>query len=295
MTSFTNKKDLKFIITLGTGTFGSSSNNTITLQGYRASVNIDKAGGMMMGTLKAQIYGMSQSDMSSVTTLQWHPKAIIQNTVQIFAIDGNAQTLVFTGNIINAWANYDAMPDVFLMIQAQAAYFAQITPSSPISYNGPVDVATAMSQLAKQMGLTFENNGVNVKLSNQYLPNTALEQAKALAQAAGIWMFIDNGVLAITPAGTGRNQPIPLLSAQTGLVGYPTFDGVGVNFKCLYNPAVIFGGSIQLVSDNPAINSFNKTGVWIVTSVALQLESQKLNGAWFMRIRGNQSGLAVVS
>jgi hypothetical protein len=75
MTSFTNKKDLKFIITLGTGTFGSSSNNTITLQGYRASVNIDKAGGMMMGTLKAQIYGVSQSDMTSITTLQWHPKA----------------------------------------------------------------------------------------------------------------------------------------------------------------------------------------------------------------------------
>lgn len=295
MSSFDNKKELKFVITLGTGNFGSSSNNTITLQGFRAVVDIDKAGGMMMGTLRASIYGVSQSDMNSITTLQWHPKAFIPNTVQVFAIDGSQQTLIFTGNIINAWANYDAMPDVFLMIQAQAAYFAQIKAVAPKSYNGSVNVATVMSQLASEMGLTFENNGVNVQLRDQYLPNTALEQAKTLAQSAGIWMFIDNGVLAITPANTARTMPVPVLSAQTGMIGYPTFDGVGINTRSLFNPAIIFGGSIQIASGNQAINSFNKTGVWIVTSIALRLESEKPGGAWFMTIRGNQSGLAVIS
>ena len=44
MQSFDNKKQLKFLITLGTGLFGSSKNNVITLQGYRAVVEIDKAG-----------------------------------------------------------------------------------------------------------------------------------------------------------------------------------------------------------------------------------------------------------
>ena len=34
--SFENKKELRFIITLGTGKFGSSSNNQIRLEGYRA-------------------------------------------------------------------------------------------------------------------------------------------------------------------------------------------------------------------------------------------------------------------
>jgi hypothetical protein len=63
-TSFQNKKALRFIITLGTGKFGSSNNNQITLQGFRATVDIDKAGGTQMGTLKAQIFGVSQSDMN---------------------------------------------------------------------------------------------------------------------------------------------------------------------------------------------------------------------------------------
>ena len=70
-TSFENKKELRFIITLGTGKFGSSSNNQIRLEGFRATVEIDKAGGMMMGTLRAQIYGVQQTDMNSITTLQW--------------------------------------------------------------------------------------------------------------------------------------------------------------------------------------------------------------------------------
>lgn len=45
-TSFENKKALRFVITLGTGKFGSSNNDQIILQGFRASVDIDKAGGV---------------------------------------------------------------------------------------------------------------------------------------------------------------------------------------------------------------------------------------------------------
>ena len=291
MSSFTNPKELKFVITLGTGSFGSSSNNQITLQGFRARVRIDKAGGMMMGTLRAQIYGVSQSNMNSATTLQWKPKAFIPNTIQVFAIDGNQQTLIFSGNIINAWGNYQNMPDVFLEIQAQAAYFNQLQGVAPTSYQGQIDVVTAMQQLASTMGLTFENNGVSGKsLVNQYLPNTALEQAKTLASAAGIWLYVDNDTLAITPAYQPRSKPIPLISAETGLKSYPTFDGVGVNFQILFNPSVIFGGSVQVETSIPQAR-----GMWIVTSIAHDLDSSTPGGSWLSTVRGNQTGLAVVT
>ena len=288
MLSFENPKALRFIITLGTGSFGSSSANVITLEGFRATVDIDKAGGMMMGTLRAQIYGVRQGDMNSITTLQWKPKALIQNTVSVYAIDGAQETLVFQGNIVNAWGNYQGMPDVFLQIQAQAAYFNQLQPVPPSSYKGTVDVAILMSRLAKSMGYTFENNGVTVQLSNPYLPNTALEQAKALARAAGIDLYLDNGILAITPPHTPRGSLIPEISPQSGLVGYPTFDGVGVNFQSYFNPSVIFGGRVKLVT-----SITQAAGQWIVTSIGHRLESQKPGGAWFSTVRGNASGLAV--
>ena len=288
MSSFENKKELRFIITLGTGKFGSSSNNQIRLEGYRATVEIDKAGGMMMGTLRAQIYGVQQTDMNSITTLQWKPRSLIPNTVEVYAIDGAQETLVFTGNIVNAWGNYQSMPDVFLQIQAQSAYFAQLTPVAPRSYKGQIDVASIMQQIARTMGFTFENNGVQVQLSDMYLANTGLEQAKTLARAAGIDLYVDDNILAITPPNVPRGGLIPEISSQTGLVGYPTFDGVGVNFQTLFNPSIAFGGSIKLVTDIK-----QAAGQWIVTSVAHRLESEKPGGAWFSTVRGNVNGLAI--
>ena len=147
-----NKKRLKFIITLGTGKFGSSDNDQITLEGYRATADIDKAGGMMMGTLRARIYGVTQDDMNSITTLQWKPQEIIPNTVEVHAIDGDMETLVFAGNIVNAWGDYQTMPDVYLRLQAQSAFINQLKPVPPRSFKGSIDVASVMGQIARDLG-----------------------------------------------------------------------------------------------------------------------------------------------
>lgn len=289
MPSFENKKALRFVITLGTGKFGSSNNDTITLQGFRATADIDKAGGMMMGTLRAKIYGVKQADMNSVTTLQWKPGTLIPNTVEVYAIDGAAETLVFAGNIVNAWADYQSMPDVFLHIQAQAAFFNALKPIPPRSFKGRVDVPSVMAQIARDLGYTFENNGVTTQLVDVYLPNTGMEQAKDLARAAGCDLYLDDKILAITPPNVPRKVIIPLISSASGLVGYPTFDGVGVNFQTLFNPAITFGGSVKLVTDVQ-----QAAGEWVVTSVGHRLESEKPGGAWFSNVRGNANGLAVV-
>lgn len=288
MQSLENKKALRFVITLGTGKFGSSDNDQIILQSFRATANIDKAGGMTMGTLRAKIYGVSQADMNSVTTLQWKPGTFIPNTVEVYAIDGAAETLVFAGNIVNAWGDYQSMPDVFLHIQAQAAFFNQLKAVPPRSFKGRVDVASVMAQIARDMGYTFENGGVTTQLVDVYLPNTGMEQAKDLARAAGCDLYLDDKTLAITPPNVPRKTQVPVISPQTGLVGYPTFDGVGVNFQSLFNPSVSFGASVKLVTDIP-----QAAGEWIVTSMAHLLESEKPGGAWFSNIRGNAIGLAV--
>jgi hypothetical protein len=288
MPSFSNKKQLRFVITLGTGKFGSSNNDQITLQGFRAIADIDKAGGMMMGTLRAKIFGVKQVDMNSVTTLQWKPGTLIPNTVEVFAIDGAAETLVFAGNIVNAWADYQSMPDVYLHIQAQSAFFNALKAIPPRSFKGGVDVASVMAQIARDLGYTFENNGVTTQLIDVYLPNTGMEQAKDLARAAGCDLYLDDKILAITPPNVPRKVIIPLISPASGLVGYPTFDGVGVNFQTLFNPAVTFGGSVKLETDVQ-----QAAGEWVVTSVGHRLESEKPGGAWFSTIRGNQNGLAV--
>lgn len=288
MLSFANKKQLRFVITLGTGKFGSSDNNRITLQGYRSSVNIDNAGGVQMSELRAQIYGVSQQDINSITTLRWRPEFIIDNKIEVTAIDGTAETLVFQGNIVNAWGDYQNMPDVFLMIQARAVLLPQLKAVPPRSIRGPVDVASVMAQIARSMELKFENNGVDVQLGDIYLANTDLEQAKELAEMAGIWMYPDLGVLAIAPRNEPRGSTIAVVSALSGMVGYPTFDATGVNFSMLFNPAVQWGARIKVVTDIK-----QAAGEWIVTSMGYRLESEKPNGVWMMTVYANGQNFAI--
>lgn len=267
--------------------FGSSAANQITLSGFRASVTVDKGGGQMFGTLRAQIYGVSASDMNSITTLQYQALTTTRNTISVHATDGDQDTLIFTGNIVNAWPVYQSLPDVYLQIEAQMAFLNQLTPVAPSSFKGSADAAVIMNQLANTMGYTFENNGVSVQLSNVYLPGTGTDQAKKLADMAGIVWGIDNNILWIANKNGDRGGTIPQISASSGLNGYPTPDGQGfINFQTLFNPAIRFLGRIQLISSIPKANA-----QWIVTSVAHRLECEKPGGAWFSQIRGNTNGL----
>ena len=288
MSSFSHKKQLKFIITLGTGTFGSNGNDQVTLLGYRASVDIDKAGGIQMSMLRAKIYGVKQDDMNAITTLMWKPLQAIKNTVVVYAVDGEVETLVFRGNIVESWGNYQSIPDVFLYIKAQSVFYEQLAPANPLSFNGPVSVQTVMQKIATGMGLIFENNGVSTVLNDCYLANTLTEQAKDVVRAAGCSMYIDDDTLAITNQYEPRAGQIPDISAESGLVGYPSFDGTGVMFETLFNPAIVFGGAVRLRT-----SIIQAAGQWVVTSLSHHLMSETPNGAWFTSVRGTLGNLAI--
>jgi hypothetical protein len=287
--SFQNIKALRFIFTLANGALfsaGDQSGNTITLEGLRASVYIDNAGGAMMGTLRAQIFGMTASDMNTLTSLLWDDLVVSSsgssfafNSIQVFAIDGTQETLVYNGDILNCWGVFTSMPNVYLYVEAQIGYSALVQPVAPLSIAANTDVATVMQSIANKMGYQFENNGVNIAVTKgSYWGNTAMEQARSLMQTYKFWMYLDStkpNTLAIAPYGQARNTAVPLISAQTGMEGYPVFNSTGVNFETLFNPAIVFGGEIQMVSAIP-----KATGNWIVVSMSHELSSQMPGAPW---------------
>lgn len=280
--TFQTRKSLRFEITIG------ESGTTITLEHRRASVAITNAGGMCMGQLHAQIYGVRQEDMDSATTLQWQQQELIRNTIRVTAIDGDAETLVFSGNIVQAWADYSNMPDVFLHIEAQSCYVGLIEPAEVKSYDGDTDVATVMERIAGELGLAFENNGVDVKLHNGYYAGTPVEQAREIANAANIDLYIDTDVLAICPRGRCRAGDVPVFARDSGMIGYPTFDGIGVLVNVYFSPSVTFGGKIKIETDVP-----RAAGEWVVCGCTHVLESEKPGGAWQSNLRAVREGMAL--
>ncbi len=268
--------DITFV--LGKGAFGEDGSDTVRLSGLRVSAKILKAGGHAMGNTQLSIFGMTESSMNKLSTLGRIPNLFTKNSVTVTAGDeGGAMTVVFAGTITEAWVNYQAMPQVVFNVIAHSGFFESIKPAQVSSYPGAPKVQDIMKTLAKNMDLEFENNGVDAVLNAPYFWGSNRNQAQACADATGINWLIDNGKLAIWPANGQRGPAVPIVSAETGMVGYPSYTSTGIELKSLFNPAFKFGGAIEVKSSL----GIPANGKWIVNGLDYDLESMVPKGSWF--------------
>jgi hypothetical protein len=279
--SFTRKR-IDVTLTLGTGQFGDSGSNSVTLSGLRVQTIVQAAAGEAMPATQTRIYGIPLDMMCQLTQVGLINSSVrFNNSILIAAGDDETGlTTIYDGTIKESWADLAGQPDAALNVIGVAGLAASLKPVGALSFQGSADVATIMQGLASTMGFTFENNGVSVQLSNPYFPGTALAQARACARAADIYMTIDRGVLAIWPKNGARTGgDIPVISDPTGKVGYPTFSSNGLGLITLFNPLLKPGGLVQVQSAlTPAC------GTWKLTEASHTLESETPNGQWFTRI-----------
>ena len=278
--SFT-KRRIDITIELGgSGTFGDALGSTVTLSGLRVQANIAAHGGNVQGVLQLRIYGLPLSMMNRLMRIGTIGNQGPINSILVAAGDvGGALAVVYKGTMAQAWADFQSAPEVVLNVIAFSAFNAAVTPVGARSYIGSVDAANVMADLAKAMGLTFENNGVSVMLSNPYFPGTALAQSDACAQAAGIRYTIDRGVLAIWPKNGVRTGETVLVSPETGMVGYPVFSDTGIVVDSMFISSIKNGAQVKVVSSiTPAC------GLWNVRGVVHTLESESPDGAWFTQL-----------
>jgi hypothetical protein len=141
------------------------------------------------------------------------------------------------------------------------------------------------------MGKTFENNGVQVQLSNPYYSGSAREQALAVVRDAGIqWNGLDENKLAIWPSGQSRGGSIPVVDKTSGMENYPIFTSKGIQVTSLFNPSITFGGKIQV---NSILDGAN--GQWVVYALTYNLDAKVPRGKWNMSISAARPGFAVVA
>ncbi|MBR8028930.1 hypothetical protein KDX27_30465 [Burkholderia cenocepacia] len=281
--SFTRKR-IDLTITLGEGEFGDTGANTVTLTGLRVQAMIQATPAPAMPVVQARVYGLPEQMLNQLTAVGLVNAGVrFRNTILIAAGDDESMTTVYSGNISESWEDFSGAPDVALNVIGMSGLAASLKPVGALSYVGSVDVATIMQELANTMGLAFENNGVSVQLSNPYFPGTALAQARACATAADIYFTIDRNVLAIWPRKGMRQVQgdLPVVSPETGLIGYPVVSSNGITLSTSFNPNILPGAPMQ-------VSSSRKTacGKWLVSGVTHTLESEIPDGQWFTRIVG---------
>jgi hypothetical protein len=286
---------LEITLTDGVSTFAASGTNKLSITGLRIVAEVINAGGLQAPELTCSVYGLPEQDMNTLTliTLDYIGNQVkaanqgavsngvipyIRNTIAMWA-DGY---LVYDGDIVDCWGDYTAAPDVCLYIRAMTGYAERISKAPATSLSNPKPIADIVQGLCNYMGIDFENNGVTA-IAQPYLAGSAIQQLNALAtnyNFALVWEPVTTGSkLIISPKEKPRIQYLALIDAYSGLIGWPTFDKIGVHFHCLFNPNIRFQGLIQVNSSNTRAN-----GQWIVTHISYFLESEKPDGAWFMRV-----------
>jgi hypothetical protein len=270
--SFTQKL-INVTFTSGNGGF-----SPIAISGLRITCHALVAGENSMASCDLLIYGMTLSHMNQLSTLGWASGKPGNDMVQVYAGDNvGGMSLVYQGTIWQAVSDFQGGPNLPFHVVAQAGSRESALNIKPTSINNKsADFVQIWNQLAGQMGLQPETNGINVKLAYPYLPYSAREQAATLAQHAGVYWAIDRGVLAAWPQNGNRQGAAPLISPQTGMVGYPSWSSYGIKVKTLFNNQLQIGGQVQIQSSITPAN-----GMWVIDRIEQNLQCLTPNGEWF--------------
>lgn len=297
------KRQVDVTFRLGGGkTFQTQQGNTAKGGGLRIESTISKAGSVGMPTLTARIYGLTQDILTSVSTLGTVYGAVFNNQITLEAGDENGKASVFIGIIDTAWTDYEDPANPALEVRAHTGLLEATRPLPPTSFTGPTDVVTIIKSIATQINWQVETNGVSSIIrggqgGGPYYSGTAREQIIQAARAAHIHVWIDSDpsgaqVIALWPWDGIRNSSPPLISADTGMVGYPAWEQNALRVTTLFNPSIaaagigpggiLLGGTIQVKSLVP-----NASGIWQVFSVTHELDSnvQDGEGRWFTTAR----------
>ena len=285
------KKTLSLVFTLGTGTFGETGANQVTVQGLRISAKIVKGGNASLNECQLRIFGLTPTVYNSLASIYPVNLGIKRNTVQVTAIDGaSAPSVVFEGQITLSQIDLNSQPDAVMNIIAQSALLQALAPIAATSYPSSFDVATALKTLAGTMKVDFVNCGVAAQLPKRNFPGTAWQQVRAIVDASGIGCNnIDNGKLVIWPNGGSRTDitPIPIVSYQDNMIGYPSYSSIGIGIKCLYNPNIQLGGNVMIKSSLTELPGLN--GTWTAYNVIHTLESEMPDGQWMTEFQASST------
>lgn len=287
------RKYLVFTFDLGQGapTFQGGANR-LRVAGLRASALIMQAGGAGLGQTEVAIYGMTLDNMNKLSTLGQLATYVRRSALTIEAGDDQkGLAIVFQGTIYQAWADFGGMPQVLFRVTAQAGLYAAVKPIPPSTFSGSADVTTILAGLAPQDGRVLENFGVNgVFLHDAYFPGTVLDQIKKVCTAANINFSLDNPEkLTIWPKNGSVGKLIPLISPETGMIGFPTFTSVGIEIQTLYNPALQVGLRVKVESSlTPAC------GEWIISQLVHTLDTMMPAGQWSSRFIASPPGYTVI-
>lgn len=261
------------------------------LSGLRVSATIQYAGGMNeFPKANLLIYGLTKTHLNELSTLGFLPLEYGGYEITVEAGDAvNGMSMVFKGNVTNAWADMQTAPGVVMHVTAQGDMINQVKPSgeqdSAVSFDGAVPAIKILEKLGGLGGLKVVNHGLDVSIRDHYSFGSIMEQIRHVMDTARAEGYIDRNELHVWPRGQSRGGGF-VVSKETGMVGIPGFTEGGVIVKKEFTRALDIGTDFTVQSE--VVTVANRT--WVLQRMDYQLESSVPHGDWFVILYGTELG-----
>ena len=225
---------------------------------------------MDFATAQVEIYGLTLPVMGQLTTLAFKPLDRLWNAIEIAAGErGSDLPVIFRGCVTVAYADLNGSSPV-LKIEAQVGAYPLLEPASTVSIKGTQDAATFIQSQSAQAGFDFQNDGVKGTLSDTTIYGDPITKIRTATNAIGADVIFDDDKTVLIPKDGVRRAEggIPLVSAATGMIGYPVFTSQGIQCKTFFRPELRVAAVVKVESIVP-----HASGTWKITQLTHTLSA----------------------
>ncbi|EKD9930516.1 hypothetical protein OS580_001463 [Escherichia coli] len=266
------------------GAFDQAGNNRITVKNARATVSLSSVVANANAVAEITLYGLGRERLADLSYRACGLNSP-ENEISVEVYADNS--VVFSGVLTSSVANMNDQPDSSLMIAAYAGGDLQNKAQKPFSAQGGqplTDVLAVICQAAGYRAECSDMDGLMTSGSPHY-DGSAYDQIFTVCRDYGIAYCINPGRnIRFWPRNNKKDDVVPLVSSDNGLIGWPIFSNGGVMFQTKYSPLLVTGRYVQLETNLP-----HASGQYQLSTVRHELSSWTPNGPWHSVCTANRN------
>lgn len=269
-----SKRSLRFEFVNETSSFDESGNNTITISEARATVSFQSAGNLFGTQINVSIFGLGIEMLAALSSKAMGLFGSDTERISMKVFVG--ETAIFSGYMTSSIANMNAIPNAALMITATANADLQNKPASPFSFNGATPVPDIINAICNAAGYKAYITGLDgLVVTNPHYEGSIFTQLESLCNDVNVAMSVAPPSISFWPQDSTRDNVMPFISPEYGLIGYPIFSNGGLMFQTQFSTLLTTGRNVQIETSLP-----HASGVYKLTSVNHELSSWVNDGPW---------------
>lgn len=249
-----------------------------------------RQGGNQFGNAHVNIYGVPLADMNQIARL-WLEAMAPQNadTLNIDVWDGKVFVPFFQGVI--SWSSVDAsaMPDVKLVIDANAAMPLGNAPASPYANPGPVSTEDVLKAVVEPAGFAVDYSPTAqlLDVQNVRLTGSPLQQVGQFMRGfPALTWFVNLQRLVVRQADAPFTDDPVRIAVDTGLMAAPVYSTSGLQFSTVFNPQLRPGIALNVQTSFDFVNRTK----WVAAVLSHDLAPNWPGGPWTTSCAANSYG-----